>query len=143
MFNDILICMNLISEKDASLLNPLYLAFVGDAVWSYNIRAVLLIENVANYSKAGEMHSIATSYECASFQNEIYRELESTFTPLEKDIVKHARNAHNNNVPKSTTLANYKRATAIEALIGFWHLTGNLGRINAALNVARMKEIQY
>ena len=82
--------MNLISEKDASLLHPLYLAFVGDAVWSYNIRAVLLIENVANYSKAGEMHTIATSYECASFQNEIYRELEPTFTPIEKEIVKHA-----------------------------------------------------
>ena len=135
--------MNLISEKDASLLNPLYLAFVGDAVWSYNIRAVLLIENVANYSKAGEMHNIATSYECANFQSEIYQQLEATFTPIEKDIVKRARNSHNNNVPKSSTLANYKRATAIEALIGFWHLTGNLGKINAALNIARMKEIQY
>ena len=143
MFNDILICMNLISEKDASLLNPLYLAFVGDAVWSYNIRAVLLLENVANYSKAGEMHNIATSYECANFQSEIYQQLEQTFTDIEKDIVKRARNAHNNNVPKSATLANYKRATAIEALIGYWHLTGNLGKINSALNIARMKEIQY
>lgn len=135
--------MNLISEKDASQLNPLYLAFVGDAVWSYNIRAVMLLENVANYSKAGEMHNIATSYECASFQNQIYNELEPTFTELEKSIVKRARNAHNNNVPKSTTLANYKRATAIEALIGFWHITGNLGKINTALNIARMKEIKY
>lgn len=135
--------MNLISEKDASMLNPLYLAFVGDAVWSYNIRAVMLLENVANYSKAGEMHNIATSYECASFQNEIYNELEPTFTEIEKSIVKRARNAHNNNVPKSTTLANYKRATAVEALIGFWHITGNLGKINTALNIARMKEIKY
>lgn len=138
-----LIYMNLISEKDASLLNPLYLAFVGDAVWSYNIRAVLLLENVANYSKAGEMHNIATTYECANFQSEIYQQLEPSFTAIEKDIVKRARNAHNNNVPKSATLANYKRATAIEALIGFWHLTGNLGKINNALNIARMKEIQY
>ena len=143
MFNDILIYMNLISEKDASLLNPLYLAFVGDAVWSYNIRAVLLLENVANYSKAGEMHNIATTYECANFQSEIYQQLEPNFTEIEKDIVKRARNAHNNNVPKSATLANYKRATAIEALIGFWHLTGNLGKINNALNIARMTEIQY
>ena len=135
--------MNLISEKDASQLNPLYLAFVGDAVWSYNIRAVLLLENVANYSKAGEMHNIATSYECASFQSKIYSELEPTFTEVEKSIVKRARNAHNNNVPKSTTLANYKRATAIEALIGFWHVTGNMGKINTALNIARMKEINY
>lgn len=135
--------MNLISEKDASMLNPLYLAFVGDAVWSYNIRAVMLLENVANYSKAGEMHTIATSYECASFQSQIYTELEPTFTETEKALVKRARNAHNNNVPKSTTLANYKRATAIEALIGFWHVTGNLGKINSALNIARMKEIQY
>ena len=134
--------MNLISEKDASRLNPLYLAFVGDAVWSYNIRAVMLLENVANYSKAGEMHNIATTYECASFQSEIFKQLESSFTPLEQELVKRARNAHNNNVPKSTTLANYKRATAVEALIGFWHVTGNLGKINAALNIARMKEIQ-
>lgn len=135
--------MNLISEKDASQLNPLYLAFVGDAVWSYNIRAVMLPEKIANYSKASEMHNMATSYECASFQNEIYAELEPTFSPIEKDLVKRARNAHNNNVPKSTTLANYKRATAVEALIGFWHVTGNLGRINSALNIARRKEIQY
>ncbi|MCQ2381990.1 MAG: hypothetical protein MJ054_01660, partial [Clostridia bacterium] len=109
----------------------------------YNIRAVLLLENVANYSKAGEMHNIATTYECANFQSEIYQQLESSFTEIEQDIVKRARNAHNNNVPKSATLANYKRATAIEALIGFWHLTGNLGKINNALNVARMKEVKY
>lgn len=135
--------MNLLSEKDACQLNPLYLAFVGDAVWSYNIRAELLLDKMANYSKASEMHNIATSYECANFQSEIFTELESTFSETEKALVKRARNAHNNNVPKSSTLSNYKRATAVEALIGFWHLTGNLGRINTALNIARMKEIQY
>ena len=135
--------MNLISEKDAAMLNPLYLAFVGDAVWSYNIRALMLTDNVANYSKAGEMHSIATTYECASFQSDVYNAIEPNLTEIEKDIVKRARNAHNNNVPKSTTLSNYKRATAAEALIGFWHLTGNLGKINTALNIARTKEIQY
>ncbi len=135
--------MNLILEKDAVLLNPLYLAFVGDTVWSYNIRAVLLINNVANYSKASEMHNIATTYECAEFQNEVFLAIEPELSALEKSIVKRARNSHNNNVPKSTTLSNYKRATALEALIGFWHLTGNLGKINAALNVARTKEIKY
>ena len=134
--------MNLISEKDAALLNPLYLAFIGDSVWSYNIRAVLLTNNVANYSKAGEMHSIATKYECASFQSELYMEIEPHLTELEKGVVKRAKNQHSNNVPKSTTLSNYKRATAVEALVGFWHMTGNLGKINTMLNIARTKEIQ-
>ena len=88
------------------------------------------------------MHNVATSYECANFQSEVYLELEPTLSEIEQGIAKRARNAHNNNVPKSSTVANYKRATAVEALIGFWHITGNLGRINAALNIARMKEIK-
>lgn len=134
--------MNYLAEKDASQLNSLYLAFIGDAVWSYHIRAVLLLDKVANYSKANEMHNVATSYECANFQSEVYLELEPTLSEIEQGIAKRARNAHNNNVPKSSTVANYKRATAVEALIGFWHITGNLGRINAALNIARMKEIK-
>ena len=135
--------MTLISEKDAAALNPLYLAFVGDAVWQYNIRALLLVGNVANYSRAHEMHNIATTYECAAFQGEIFNMIEPNLTEIEAAVAKRARNQHNNNVPKSTTMANYKKATAVEALIGFWHLTGNLGKINMVLNVARTKEIKY
>ena len=128
--------MNIISEKDATLLNPLWLAFVGDAVWQYNIRAVLLAGNPDNAHRAGEMHRTATGYECANFQGELFRAVEKDLTEAERDLVKRAKNAHNNNVPKSTTLSEYKRATALECLIGFWYLTGNTGKIDGLVGIA-------
>lgn len=128
--------MNIISEKEATLLNPLWLAFVGDAVWQFNIRAVLLANNQENILRAGEMHKIATGYECASFQSELFKSVEPYLTETERDLVKRTRNSHNNNVPKSTTLSGYKRATALESLIGFWYLTGNTKKIEGLVNIA-------
>jgi ribonuclease-3 family protein len=126
-----------LTEKDASLLNPLWLAFVGDAVWQYNIRAVLLACDPENALRAGEMHKVATGYECATFQSELFKSIDPYLTESERDMVKRARNSHNNNVPKSTTLSGYKRATALESLIGFWFLTGNQKKIDGLVNIAK------
>jgi ribonuclease-3 family protein len=125
-----------LSEKEAGLLNPLWLAFVGDAVWQYNIRAVLLGGNPENILRASEMHKIATGYECASFQSELFISIEPYLTEQERDLVKRARNSHNNNVPKSTTLSGYKRATALESLIGYWYLCGDQKKIEGLVNIA-------
>jgi ribonuclease-3 family protein len=131
--------MEIMTEMEASQLNGLYLAFIGDVVWEYNIRAVLLPQIVRNAERAGELHSMAVKYECANFQNQMYNAVEPFFTETEKDIVRRTRNAHNNNIPKSTTMSNYKRASALEALIGFWHLTGNVKKIDALVNIAKNK----
>jgi ribonuclease-3 family protein len=135
--------VNLILEKDAMLLPPLYLAFIGDAVWQYNIRGVLLPALAGISAKAGEMHKIATQYECANFQSELYKAIEATLTETERGIVNRARNTHNNNVPKSAGLANYKRATSLETLIGFWHLTGGAQKIDALLDIVKTKGGQH
>jgi ribonuclease-3 family protein len=123
--------------EDATKLNTLYLAIIGDAVWQYQIRAVMLPEMFL--ARAGDIHKIATKYECADFQSELFNVINPQLTEQEKNLAKRARNIHNNNIPKSTTLSNYKRATAAEALIGFWHLTGNTDKINALVNIAKDK----
>ena len=76
-------------------------------------------------------------------ESEIYAQIEPTLTETEQGVAKRARNHHSNNPPKSTSIGNYKKATAVEALIGFWHLTGNLGKINTVVNMARTKEIKF
>ena len=48
-------------------------------------------------------------------------------------IARRARNAKST-APRTATVASYRRATALEALIGYLYLTGQEGRIEALLN---------
>ena len=55
--------------------------------------------------------------------------LQEILTEEEKDIARRARNTKMNTVSKNAPLADYKKATSFEAIIGFNYLLGNLNRI--------------
>jgi len=48
-------------------------------------------------------------------------------------IYKRARNYKTQNVAKNSSVADYRRATGLEALIGFLYLTNNFERLNEIL----------
>lgn len=107
-------------ENKANQLNPLSLAFVGDAVFTLFVRTKLAVEHD---NKAGTLHLLANRYVKATAQATIEDTLAPLFTQRESDIARRARNHHNSTKAKNATLADYKKATAFEAVLGYLTLT--------------------
>jgi len=102
--------------------NPLVLAFVGDAYWTLAVR-----EFVIDMGKVNTLHTEANKYVCAKSQSKYLDEI--NLTEIEASISVRARNHKNNTTPKNCTLAEYKSATAFEAVIGYNVLANNTERL--------------
>ena len=57
------------------------------------------------------------------------------FTEEEAAIYRRGRNMGHGNVPKSASVAEYRRATGMEVLFGYLHLTGQSERMNYLFRV--------
>jgi len=114
-----------VNEKAVAMKSPLALAFVGDAYMSLVVRKGL-VEGV-DY-KVAKLHDIVSKIVCAKNQSKLFDKLFDELTEVERDIANRARNSSVNTVPSSCTLAEYKKATALEAVIGFNVLVGDLDR---------------
>lgn len=121
-------------EKEAKETNALVLAFLGDAVYSLKIKEFLVKENIA---KAGELNRLATSFVRASAQAKVFDSLKESLTESESNVATRAKNIHTSNVPKNSSLEEYKKATSLEAVVGFNFLCGNDERINEIIKKAR------
>ena len=111
-------------KLQAKNMNALSLAFLGDSVYNLRIKE----QAVKLGFKAKDLHKIANKYVCAKAQAELFDSL--TLTEDEKEIADRARNADYNNIPKSATRDEYKKATSLEAVIGYNYLIGNFERID-------------
>ncbi|TYP47020.1 Mini-ribonuclease 3 [Thermosediminibacter litoriperuensis] len=114
---------------DVSALSSLALAFVGDAVFNLFIRTML----VGSGKKVRDLHHEAVRYVRASAQAEVLKKIEEYLTPEEKDVVRKARNAKVNTVPKNADIMDYHYSTGFEALLGYLYLTGRNDRLNRLL----------
>lgn len=110
------------------MLNPLRLAYAGDAVHDLLVRTSLVLQG----GKAGAMHKDAIRSVNAAAQAQALARIASMLTETEADIVRRGRNAHaNHGIPKRARPADYKQATGLEALLGFLYLTGQQERLLA------------
>ncbi|WP_416197326.1 MAG: Mini-ribonuclease 3 [Sporanaerobacter sp.] len=114
-----------LTAREASMLSPLQLAYIGDAVYELFIRTYLLERDLPVH----ELHKEAIKYVKAKAQSDIVHELEDELTEEEKAIVKRGRNAKTYSSPKNAELIDYKYATGFESLIGFLYLTGRQERM--------------
>lgn len=121
------------TTQDAAAKNPLVLAFVGDAYWTLYIRKMLVEKS---NGKVNAMHQAANKYVCAIAQSGYYNKIAPFLTEVESNVAGRARNADANTRPKNCTLAEYKLATAFEAVIGYNLLTGNKKRLINLFNIA-------
>lgn len=113
-------------------MSALALAFVGDSVFDLFIRTNL----VGSGKKVGDLHKEAVSFVKASAQAGILKELEPELNSKEKDIVRNARNAKVNTIPKHADIMDYHYSTAFEALLGYLYLSGNTKRLHEILHMA-------
>lgn len=116
-------CLN---DSEISNLNPISLAFLGDAVWSVLIREFFCSNSTF---KSNELHKLSTKFVRASFQATLYDKVYDFLTDSEKEISKRARNAKINTLPKNASLSEYKKATSFEAIIGWCYLRQDFSRI--------------
>ncbi len=121
-----------IKDIDAKNLNPQSLAFVGDAVFSLYIRQRIVLNGDL---KANAEHMLSTKYVKAAGQSEIIRCIEGILTDDEMRIYKRARNYKTNNIAKNAKVADYKRATGLEALLGYLYLSGSLDRLTQLMQI--------
>lgn len=112
-------------------LNPIVLAFVGDAVYSLFVREKLIF---ATDSKTGELNNKAVSEVRATAQAGFVNEIIGLFTEEELAVYKRARNAKKTTRSKSASVAEYNMSTGFEAVLGYLYLSGNTDRLNFLLN---------
>ncbi len=114
------------SEKDASQMNPLQLAYMGDVVWEMIVRDRLILQR----KNVHHMHSECVQMVNAEAQAHWLEEIRSMLSEKESALVQRGRNAHAKHPsPRNQNPADYADATGFEALLGFLYLTGQNDRI--------------
>jgi ribonuclease-3 family protein len=121
------------SEQDIKALSALTLAYIGDTVYDLYVRNHLIC--TGDY-KTGKLHLMAINHVCARAQAKVYDAIYDMFTEEEQDILKRARNTKNATIPKNVDPKTYKKATALEALIGYLYLAEKEERLIEILDAA-------
>ncbi|MCL1903352.1 MAG: Mini-ribonuclease 3 [Oscillospiraceae bacterium] len=107
-------------------MNPIALAFYGDAVYEVLVRRIVVSDSNLSVRK---LHSASVSKVRASFQAKGAAIIEPLLSDEEADILRRGRNA-NSQVPKSATVHEYRMATGLEALFGYLSLIGENKRLD-------------
>ena len=116
-----------IPKEEALTLHPMALAFVGDAVQSLHTRTRV---TVGNTSKTGALHHEVIKVVSAISQSAEAEKLLPLFDETEQDIFRRARNCKVQTSAKHADKSEYRRASGLEAVLGYLYLTGNTERMN-------------
>ncbi len=114
-------------------MQPLVLAMIGDGVQTLFVRThIALCYGV----KVNKMNKWVSSVVSAGSQFKTFKKIEETLTEDEQDVARRARNTHIHTKAKNFSMTEYIYATALEALIGYLHLTNQTERLNEILNTS-------
>jgi len=114
-----------------SLPGSLELAYLGDTIYDLYVRRAL----VRKGGRVQKMHKDAVALVCNHGQSMALERIEGELTEQEAAVVRRARNAHQN-PPRNANPAEYHRATALEALMGYLYLTGQQERLDVLMKIA-------
>ena len=126
-----------IPEKVARLMNPVVLAFVGDAVYTLYIRTKAC---VGSDKKANDLNKESAAEVSAVSQAKKISEILPLLTEEELSIFKRARNTKKNTRAKHASVSEYNKSTGFEAVVGYLYLTGQEERIHEILAYCENKE---
>ncbi|MBL7572568.1 Mini-ribonuclease 3 [Staphylococcus saccharolyticus] len=117
---------------NVKLLNPLTLAYMGDAVLDQYVRKYIVLKL---QSKPNRLHQVSKQYVSAKSQAQTLEYLMTVnwFTDEELDILRRGRNAKSYTKAKNTDIQTYRKSSALEAVIGFLYLDHRLERLEALL----------
>ncbi len=118
---------------DIRCVNSLVLAYLGDAVYEEYIRRYLIEKKIG---KVNDLQSESINYVSAKRQAYFLDKMLDIdfFNEDEINVIKRARNAKSHANPKGCSVIEYKKATALEALIGYLELADKKMRIDEIMN---------
>ena len=119
-----------LEDQDLRSYSPLTLAYIGDGVYELIIRTILVKKGNCPVNR---LHKKASSLVKAGAQSAIMEVIEEELTPEELSVYRRGRNAHSPTMAKHATMADYRRATGFEALMGYLYLKEDYTRMLTCL----------
>ena len=121
---------------NTNLINPLVLAYIGDAIYELEIRTRLVNTKI---NKVNDLQKESIKYVSAKSQANYINVLidANVLTEDEIDIYKRARNTKVNSHPSSTDIITYKKSTGFECLVGYLYLSKNINRLDEIMNIIK------
>lgn len=113
-------------QSDIRSYSPLVLAYIGDGIYDLVIRSMVVGKGNAHVN---EMHKTTSQYVKAHAQSEMIQELLPELSEEEAAVYKRGRNANSATMAKNATMADYRRATGFEALMGYLYLENRMERM--------------
>ena len=113
-------------------MNPLVLAFVGDGVETLYVRTRLAL---SCGEKAHALHRKTAEEINAKAQSDQAEKVLPFLTEEESEIYHRARNSKNHHRAKNYSVVDYRRASGLEAVIGYLYLTGEEERLEELFSI--------
>ena len=111
-------------------MNPVVLAFLGDAVYTLYVREKCALGSDA---KAGTLHKLAADTVNAGAQAGFADRILPLLSEEELSVFRRARNAKKGTKAKHSTVSDYNKSTGLEALLGYLYITGEYARLGELL----------
>lgn len=122
-----------VPDVDIRTYSPLVLAYIGDGVFDLVIRSVVVGKG---NTRANHLHQRTSSIVKAHTQAMIIEYLADHLTQEEADIYRRGRNAKSPTMAKNATMSDYRKATGLEALVGYLYLTDRFERVVELIRIA-------
>lgn len=113
-------------------MNPLVLAFVGDAVETLRVRTRVALEDT---SKSHELHLRTAREVNAHAQSNDAEKVLPYLTEEEASIYRRARNSKSRHHAKNFSVTEYRRASGLEAVLGYLYLAGEEERLEELFEI--------
>lgn len=107
-------------------ISSIGLAHMGDAVYELLVRTWLCARGKAT---GKGLHRATVALVCAPKQAELAQRILPLLTEEEQAVFRRGRNANVHSIPAHASRAQYQQATALEALLGWLHLSGRHDRV--------------
>lgn len=125
-----------IKEVDIRTYSPLTLAYIGDSIYELMIRTVIVERG---NEPANRLHHKTVTYVKAQTQSEMIEALQEDLTEEEMAVYKRGRNAKSYTSAKNASIIDYRKATGLEALVGYLYLQDKPERIIELLQLGLHK----
>ena len=115
-----------VPDVDVRTYSPLTLAYIGDGIYDLIIRSLVVAKG---NTRASELHKRTSQIVKAKTQADMIEKIMEQLTEEETDIYKRGRNAKSPTMAKNATMADYRKATGFEALMGYLYVTDQVPRL--------------
>ena len=115
-----------LKEVDIRTYSPLTLAYIGDGIYDLIVRTVVVERG---NESANRLHRKTIGYVNAKTQAQMIEALLPDLSDEEVAVYKRGRNAKSYTSAKNASIADYRKATGFEALLGYLYLQDKEERI--------------